>query len=274
MGACNMSCKTTEVNPDIRVVSELRQSDIIDLELGNIVGIRVPGYYDKTLCQDAATKVINKPDLEAYDVAPDIQKIGKAVFDAASDRNALSEYYERAPGDLRMMREFFKPYLAPMDKLRLELQELWPAGSMLERLHGQTMFCGLVRVFKEGSEARPHQDMAQWDVPESVPAHTLKTQMAVNIYLSSAEEGGELELWSYGIRNEAQYKATKTPGDYGLSRQKIGPSSARVRPEAGDLIVFDAQRIHAVNRIVKGDRVAVSAFIGYRGPTEPLTIFS
>lgn len=274
MGAYTMSCKTAEFNPDIRVVEELRQNDIIELELGNIVGIRVPGYYDTTLCQEAATKVINKPDLEAYDVAPDIGKIGKAIFDAASDRNALSEYYERAPHDLKMMRKFFAPYLSPMDKVRLDLQEIWPAGSYLERLHGQTMFCGLVRVFKEGSEARPHQDMAHWDVPESAPAHALKTQMAMNIYLSSAEEGGELELWKYGIRDEAQYDATKEAGDYGLSRAKIGPSSAKVRPETGDLIIFDAQRIHAVNLIIKGDRVAVSGFIGYRGATDPLTVFS
>ena len=64
--------------------------------------------------------------------------------------------------------------------------------------------------------------MAQWDVSGRFPAHTLKTQMAMNIYLSSAEEGGELELWNYGIRNEAQYEATKEAGDYGLSRAKIG----------------------------------------------------
>jgi len=274
MGAFKLPCQTSDFVPEIRVAEELRQSDIIDLELGNIVGIRIPDYYDKTLCQEAATKVLSKPDLEAYDVAPDIQKIGKAVFDAASDPNALAEYYERAPGDLKMMRDFFAPHLAPMDKVRLDLQEIWPAGSYLERLHGQTMFCGLVRVFKEGSEGRSHQDMAHWDVPESLAAHTLKTQMAMNIYLSSAEEGGELELWEYGIRNETQYNATKEPGDYGLSRGKIGPSSAKVRPETGDLIIFDAQRIHAVNKIIKGDRVAVSGFIGYRGATEPLTLFS
>jgi hypothetical protein len=273
MSAC-VSCKATEFFPEIRTVEELRQSDLVDLELGNIVGIRVPGYYDATRCLDAAMRVMQKPELEAYEVAPDIQKIGKAVFDAATDKNALAEYYRRAPNDLKMLRGFFAPYLAPMDKLRLDLQEIWPAGSMLERFHGQTMFCGLVRVFREGSEARPHQDMAQWDVPEALPAHTLKTQMAVNIYLKGAEEGGELELWNYGIRNKVQYDAHKTQGDYGLNRQRIGASSAKVRPETGDLIVFDAQRIHAVNRISKGHRVAVSAFIGYRGQTEPLTLFS
>ncbi|MFN3225414.1 MAG: 2OG-Fe(II) oxygenase [Hyphomicrobiales bacterium] len=274
MGACTMSCKTTEFNPDIRVVEELRQDDIIDLELGNIVGIRIPGYYDKKLSQEAATNVINQLDLEAYEVAPDIGKFGMAIFDVSSDRAKMFEYYRRAPVDLKRLRQFFAPYLAPMDKVRLELQEIWPGGSLLERLHGQTMFCGLVRVFGEGSEARPHQDMAHWDVPESIPAHTLKTQFAMNIYLSSAEGGGDLELWNYGLSNKAQYDATKEPGDYGLSRSKIGPSSAKVKPKTGDLIIFDAQRIHAVSKITEGVRIAVSGFIGYRGASLPLTTFS
>ncbi|MEM1155652.1 MAG: 2OG-Fe(II) oxygenase [Pseudomonadota bacterium] len=274
MGAAKMSLSLSSDNYGIRVVDQLKSGDIIDLDLGNIVGIRIPGYYDKTLCHEAARKVINKPDLEAYDVAPDMCKIGKAIFDAATDRNALSEYYKRAPQDLKKMRRFFAPHLAPMDQVRLDLQEMWPAGSSLERLHGQTMFCGLVRVFKEGSEARPHQDMAPWDVPESVPVKSLKTQMAMNIYLANAEQGGELELWDYGIHDQALYCALKEANDYGLNRKKIGPSCATIRPEIGDLVIFDAQRIHAVNRIAKGNRVAVSGFIGYRGTTQPLTVFS
>jgi hypothetical protein len=217
---------------------------------------------------------MNHDSVESYEVAPDILKRGKSIFDAASDPRALEEYYDVAPSALAELRKFFDPYLAPMDKLRLVLQERWPGGGLIESLHGRPMFCGLIRAFGETSEGRPHQDMTHWDVPGSEPARTLITQFAANVYLSVAEDGGELELWPYGFSNQQEYDRCKTAGDYGLDRAKIGPSLVVIEPQLGDLIIFDARKIHAVHRINKGVRVAVSTFIGYRGPKSPLTVYS
>jgi hypothetical protein len=100
------------------------------------------------------------------------------------------------------------------------------------------------------------------------------TQGAANVYLSVAEQGGELELWPYGLTDQAQYEDFQTPGDYGLDRCKIGPSVLRSKPEQGDLIIFDARKIHAVNRNDRGLRITASAFIGYRGQGNPLTVYS
>lgn len=261
-------------SPLVKTVTEFDSRDLVDLVAGNYVAIKIPNFYPRDLCDRFINPIMSHQDVESYAVARDIQKIGKAIFDAASDPSALEEYYRTAPAALDGLRQFFHPYLAPMDKLRLLLQERWPAGSLIESLHGRPMFCGLIRAFGEGSEARPHQDMSHWDVPDSEAAKSLITQIAANIYMSVAHSGGELELWASGISDPQEYAASQVVGDYGLDRAKIGQSVVRIKPEAGDLIMFDARKIHAVNRNNGGNRVAVSAFIGYRGPMLPLTIYS
>lgn len=260
---------------ELRSVADLNEAAFVQLASGPALAIRVPGFFPGDLCSAFADKILMSSELESYAVAPDIKKIGKAVFDAAEDPEQLEEYYQRAASDLRLMRSYFQPYLAPMDKLRLVLQECWPWGSMIEALHPpRLMFAGLIRVFGEGAEARPHQDMTNWDVPDCEPAQTLLTQFACNTYLKTSEQGGCLELWDRTFQTKGQYDRTQVPGDYGLDRDRLGPPAVTIHPCDGDLIIFNAQRVHAVTEITKGVRVAVSAFIGYRGQGRPLTVFS
>jgi hypothetical protein len=258
----------------VRTTDRFEWQDLVDLVDGGIVALRLVEFYPADMCRRFSASIMSHRRAEHYAVAPDIKKVGKAIFDAASDPSQLEEYYRTALPALEDLRQFFQPYLAPIDKLRLLLQERWPAGSLIESLHGRPMFCGLIRAFGEGSEARPHQDMTHWDVPDSVPARSLKTQIATNVYMAAAERGGDLELWTSGIADPKTYAQLQTPGDYGLDRARIGASAVRIKPQAGDLIMFDARRIHAVNRIDRGMRVAASTFIGYRGPTQPLTLYS
>ena len=260
--------------PLVRTASAICAEDVAEIVKGYILAVRIPEFYPRELCDRFIGGILAHDKIEHYAVAPDIKKIGKAIFDAASDSSALDEYYATSANALREMREYFHPYLAPMDKLRLTLQEVWPSGSLIENLHGKLMFCGLVRAFGKGSEARPHQDMTHWDIPDCQAAQTLTTQIACNIYMATVDSGGELELWAHGIGDAKAYTETQTPGDYGLDRHKIGPPVARISPRKGDLIMFDARRIHAVTRIEEGVRVAVSSFIGYRGPTAPLSVYS
>ena len=136
------------------------------------------------------------------------------------------------------------------------------------------MFVGLARVFTSTAEALPHQDVLRWDAPlECTSAQSLLTQLAANIYVQPSEGGGDLELWSSSLDRD-EYERLKLPGSYGLDRAKLPPSAVRVKPEAGDLILFNANKTHAVRPVTSGIRVTVSCFIGVRSLTLPLSMWS
>lgn len=139
-----------------RIAHGLSAEHIEALAKGDLLAIQVREFYPERLCRRSVRRLTGHPLRESYKVAPHIGKIGKAIVDGADNPAALREYYRQAPGALRELRELFEPYHPPMDRLRVELQECWPAGSNLENLHGPLMFCGLVRLFEKGSFALPH----------------------------------------------------------------------------------------------------------------------
>lgn len=258
----------------IKVTAALTADDIADVAKNNILALTVPEFFDASLCDEVAKRILVYDQLGHYHLQPDVKKLGRAIYDITKDAAEKAAYYKFARSSLLEIRQLFHPYLSPIDKLRLELQEIWPAGSVIERLHNELMFCGLLRIFLQGSEALPHQDMTHWDVPKSEAAKTLITQIGANIYLSTTDAGGELELWGYGAADITDYNTHIEPGGYGLDCQKIGQPAGSIAPSKGDLILFNARNIHSVKPIRHGVRIAASSFIGYRGVSAPLTIYS
>lgn len=256
---------------------ELESADIdslVDSESG-IQAIIIPNFYPTEICEQMSSRLTSHSRLNRYEDAPGILKIGRALFESANDPEQINTYYDQAHDYLKDLRNLFSPFISPMDKLRVSLQENWPAGSNLENFHGKLVNCGLTRLFKEGAEALPHQDMTHWDLKESIVAHSLSTQLAANIYLETAQEGGEIELWSYGYNNQIDYKESMLSSSaYGLDREKIKKPVLTITPKTGDLILFNARNIHAVRKIKKGTRITSSCFIGYRSITQPLSLFS
>jgi len=253
----------------------LKVSDLEALNASDVLAIRVSKFYPDELCDKISKLVIGNPDLDSYAVEPTLQRFaGKALFDAANDPSMLENYYTTAPKSIRAVRDAIYPYLAPIDQVRLILQEVWPAGSMLENFHGRLVNSGLVRVFGTGSKALAHQDSTHWDIPTSHVAWSLISQFAVNVHLRRADAGGELVLWDFGFTNKSDHDAAQVDGKYAINESLIPVPKLVVVPEKGDLILFNARRVHAVRPILAGTRVAASTFIGYRGPASPLTLFS
>jgi hypothetical protein len=60
------------------------------------------------------------------------------------------------------MRRNFMPYLSPINRLRLELDEIWPPGAQIAAFEGKKMFVGIFRVMPPelsgGSADDPHFD--------------------------------------------------------------------------------------------------------------------
>lgn len=248
------------------------------LARGQVLAIVVPGFTSPEGCALLSERLIQDHRLGSYatdDGAASIKKIGMPLFEAAGrDAMKLEGYYRHALQSIRALREISRPFAYPMDQLRLALQEQWPAGADFERLHpGRKMFVGMPRVFETRSGALPHVDRLAWDVKGIPSALTMRAQIAANIHLRTAGEGGEVELW-HAAPAQDEYERCRLPNSYGLDRDKLSAPAVCVTPKVGDLILFNSNRIHAVRPCKDGPRVTVSCFLGYRGRSKPLTYWS
>ncbi|MGV3722381.1 MAG: hypothetical protein ACO1SX_15850, partial [Actinomycetota bacterium] len=172
------------------VTKELKPEDLFDLGMERALGIRIPGYLPAPLCRRVSRHLLRNPRLNGYRVEPRILRDGQTLFDAAGDAAAREEYFGSASSDTRALRELFVPYLSPIDRLRLELDEVWPGGAHLLELGGRKCSSGRTRVFRDRAEALPHQDQIHRDASDFSIAHEMVAQLAVNCYVQPAAGGG------------------------------------------------------------------------------------
>jgi 2OG-Fe(II) oxygenase superfamily len=256
-----------------RSESELGLETFQALVNHEIDAIRVPGFYPQDLCAGLSKKMLASDHYGRYVNAPLIGRIGQAYFESQASPEAASNYWRNAPRWIGEMRSACHPYLTPIDKLRLVLDELWPTGTTVASLKGKRMFVGLGRVFEAGGHAEPHQDVLAWDAPDAPEAHALTSQVAANTYLSLPDSGGELTLWRHELTQE-EYNRLKSPSSYGIEPTKLPTPIVALKPEIGDLILFNSRQLHAVEKSFGRQRVTWSNFIGVQGPVRPLTVWS
>ena len=245
---------------------------------GQILAVRIAGYCLPSVTAVLAERLLNHPEFGFYRNAAQIGRVPQAFFESNGNRILREAYFDEALLRILDLRETFKPYLSPIDRLRLELDEAWPFGGNLLRLERGPMFVGLARVFGEGSEAYPHDDILLRDIPESLVASQITLQFGANIYLSLPSMGGELDIWNFVLTPE-EYDRRRLIGEdgqrsYGLDRALIGPPATTIRPAIGELVLFCANRVHAVRPSYGGNRVTLSCFVGYSNDSSPLVSWS
>jgi hypothetical protein len=255
-----------------RTPHTLLAADLESLACGDILACRIRHFYDANACAVIDARM-TRIGVTRYAVAPNVEKLGMALFEATSD-GLLDEYYADAEIAGDRARALYAGQSDPIDSIRAILERLWPGGCAIEQLHERPMYAGLVRVLAAGSELRPHQDNTDWDMISSPRAQTMRTQFSCNVYFRVPEAGGALELWEMRIDDEARYRGLQVPSDYALRRPDIGSPALSIEPGLGDLIVFDARRVHAVARVERGCRINASTFIGLRDAGTSLTLFS
>ena len=242
---------------------------------GKCLAISVQNFMDQRICA-IVSKALFKQHYEYYTYAQDsVGRYGTSFSEVGENLDMFSKYYSNSNLSVETIRQTFAPYLSPIDKLRLELDEKWPQGAMLESFDpGQKMFVGLCRVIDAEKEVFPHQDVIQFDAKGKsfVKASQIINQLAVNIYLQMPQHGGELELWDFGIKDVHEYQKM-AENSYGIHKSKLPNPALIIKPKVGELILFCSQRLHC---IFPGSekRLTMSSFIGYRGKNFPLTYWS
>ncbi|HVE70653.1 MAG TPA: 2OG-Fe(II) oxygenase [Thermoanaerobaculia bacterium] len=249
--------------------SALTADGLSRLLSGRALALRIASYANAELCQRLASWLANHDGRRPYDheihehgtiryAYYGVDRVGtpfNSVLTAASDSTARQQYYADALPQIRQVRAAAAPYLSPIDKLRLELDEVWPAGALLARFEEKPMFVGIARIMNAAtsvsSELYPHVD----GLPATI--FPLVEQLAANIYLEVPPTGAELEIW-------AQFGWIDGRSHVPVGRPDVPPTLV-VRPAVGDLVIFNARRLHAIHRFDTGVRTTLQGFIGYAG---------
>lgn len=251
----------------------LLAEDIEALFLGTAAAVRIDGYYMPSVCERLASLLSSSALRGVYENAPEIERVAQAYFECQASEELKERYAANSVAWMQSLRKTCDPILTPIDRVRLEMDEQWPAGAMLHNFGSTKGFAGLSRIFKEGSSAEPHQDVLPWDAPGDQHAEAIVEQLAMNLYLTLAGKGGELCLWERELSKD-EYEAYRKPGSYGVLEEHIGPPDHVISPRQGELILFNARRVHSVRRIVEGTRQTWSSFIGRTAVDEPLRFWS
>jgi 2OG-Fe(II) oxygenase superfamily len=141
---------------------------------------------------------------------------------------------------------------------------------MLSRDKDKPMFAGICRALESGKDILPHEDKIERDDPSRC-GKSFWGQIAINLYLQPCEEGGKLQMWNISLADE-KYKSLC--GDsYGISRDKLAPPDLEIKPDTGDLVLFNPTNLHAVEKVAK-TRLSISCFMGCESSEDALKFWS
>ena len=185
------------------------------------------------------------------------------IYDKPDDDNLIGQYYAAAKENISRIRLYSKPAITPIDKLRLELDENYTHGAMVADYQHKKMLAGIGRVSHADmsymSEDPPHFDALPKRFAE------LSGQFAANIYLKVPGTGGELEIWDV----PPLAPLFSAPDNW---RAQL-PQSIVIKPNVGDLIIFNCRRPHAIRSFKGEPRVTMQVFIGYK-ENQPLKLWN
>lgn len=196
-----------------------------------------------------------------------------ALLEVVGDLSALEEYGAGGLARIRSVRAMFAPFLSPIDKLRLELEEAWAPGIRLLQIGKHLAFVGLVRWIGPGG-ARAHVDRLGEVLGGNIGVMNLQAQLAANVYLSVPATGGELEIWAEQPNEEQLASIRCTNSAYAIEATELGEPVVRFKPALGELVLFNSTRVHRIAPSVDGVRMSMSCFIGFERPSRPLLVWS
>ena len=244
---------------------------IIALAERELSVFRVKAFVAAQVCALIAERAENH-GYSSYLNVPSVRRIGMAFYETEGRSDLIEKYFADAPGHLRDFRRACEPYCSPIDILRCTLDEVWPYGANLQTLEQRKMFIGLSRMVKAGTTFLAHHDIFSEDARGRPEAISLKAQFGANVYLQMPETGGALLMWNSEIL-PAEFDRLRG-SEYGLPVELLGPPDVVVRPDPGDLLIFNSRKMHAVSSGTGKSRLAVSCFVGYRGRQQALTYWS
>lgn len=257
---------------ELSIGEEFDSGAVLELATGRRDVVWHHGFYGKEICEAVLPAIRKACDASDYSLTDDLQSLGTSMGEAELSPAHEEAYFSTAPQTRESIRcNLFQPYLSPIDLIRLLADEAWPAGATIARQNSKQMLSGIVRRWVKGGQANPHIDQRELPL---LAALSLRRRIAVNVYLATppAGQGGEIEFWDR-IESETEYERMKR-SDYGVDRDHLGDPALVIQPRPGDLVAFDAARLHGVRGVASGERVTAACFLGVSSTEHPLYQFA
>jgi len=226
--------------------SQINQHLIGALHTGALHAIRIPNYCSEFQCATVTAAIELLYDGQTYSgSAANVGTFGLSLYEVSKNPDRIHDYYRLALCEQELLRQYCNGVTLPIDQIRIDLDEAWQHGLKIERFHDHRApaNCGLNRIVLPGGFLGLHVDRTDWDLPDNDRAQAMCTQFGANVYLETAQQGGELELWQFMPATQAEHDALMMPGsDYQLDRKLIGEPDTVITPQRGELIIFNARR--------------------------------
>lgn len=270
-GMILMGSRASEVHLDS--LYESRVPDVlIALARGEAAVAIIDDAVDPECCAEIGRRA-ERSHMEGYSVEPDFQRSGLPLFEAARSRR-LREYFSEGPEIVRELRSAVAPYLTPEARVRLALDEMWPAGASLLRIDNRVCPFGLIRMVRAGGAVEPHTDNSDLDYHHPV-FMAAQTNLSWVAYLTDSL-GGELCIWPEGFVTAEALDRNRLRGHpYALDTRSLSAPRATVAPRSGRMVIFNARFVHSVGPVLEGQgpRVSQSGFLLIGDSSRPLGLY-
>jgi hypothetical protein len=261
------------VSHQLRRRDRLTAQSLRELATGDVDLIWHREYYPPEQCDSALPRVVRAAEEATFLLTKEFTSVGTSMGEVANGGESVHRYLDTAEATTRLIRhDVFGGQQSPTDLIRLDLDELWPHGASVARYEARMMLPGVLRRMTPGGRGRPHIDRRQIPLLDT---YRLQRRLGVNIYLEvpAPGDGGEIDFW--GRLSDEEFVALKTdPFDYGIEPERVGPPYDTVLPGKGDLVMFEAGRMHGVREVRKGCRTSAACFVGVRSASDPLLVFA
>ncbi len=242
------------------IAHELNPQTLKMLFFNKIGVVLIPGFMSSQVCEGISTE-LTKCQIGDYEgVSPPIGRLGITQFEAVHrDKNW---YFSQVQQHQSKLQDICKENVNPLDAVMHVVRSV--SGSKVERAHEDKhgkYFAGLVRAIND--TALIHADYAPFQA-QGWSIQRARYQLAWNVYLTEFE-GGTCRVYEHPW-DENRDEFFRRPGSYGYRREMVlGDSFVEVKPQKGDLVLFNSRNFHEVDRVTQGQRLSAGSFIGKIG---------
>lgn len=247
-------------SPRVIEAAGFSQELIEALAAGTIDGIRVPGALRPEVFR-AATAALDHVQFSTYDrvrVFPPVARFGVSINDHRVDGLIADTYWAEVDAARREWSRL-GVHPDPFEVCRRLIGDVWPFGVELGRCGDAAFSPGIIREINSGLQV--HFDDANLEHTTDLFDVRLVNQFAFNLYLTVPPSGGELVIWRH--RRQESDEAYLIPGSYGYGEAVVaGIEPTVIRPQVGEVILFDPRNFHTVRPAKRGRRVSIGFSVG------------